>query len=105
VQSYYIQYKSDIYVFHGVSTPQHFNSYDAQFDRTMTGFRQLTDNSKINVVPERIDVVPVKSSGTISQALQAYGVPSTRVKELAIVNGMETNAQVQAGTSIKIVKK
>lgn len=105
VQSYYIQYKSNIYVFHGVSTPQNFNSYDAQFDRTMSGFRQLTDASKINVSPERIDIVPVKSAGTISQALQAYGIPSTRIKELAIVNGMETNAQVKAGTSIKIFKK
>ena len=105
VQSMYIQYKSDIYVFHGVSTPQNFASYDTQFDRTMSGFRQLTDASKINVQPEKIKLVSVKSSGSLAQALQAYGIPSNRHKELAILNGMETNTQVSSGTSIKIVGK
>lgn len=105
VQSIYIQFKSNIFVFHGVSAAQNFNSYEAQFDRTSLGFKELKDASKINVVPERIKVVAVKNNGTISQALQAYGVPANRIKELSIVNGMEQNAQVTAGTSIKVVGK
>ncbi|MDQ3017585.1 MAG: peptidase M48, partial [Bacteroidota bacterium] len=105
VQSVYIQYSNDIYVFHGVSTPQNFGSYDGNFDRTMSGFKALTDASKINVKPERIKLVAVKSSGTLSQALQANGVTAARVKEFAIVNGLETNAQVKAGTMIKVPTK
>jgi predicted Zn-dependent protease len=105
VQSIYIQFKSNIYVFHGVSSAQNFNSYEAQFDRTSMGFKELKDASKINVVPERIKVVQVKSSGTLAQALQAYGIDSKRHRELAIVNGMETGTKVTAGTSIKIVGK
>ena len=105
VQSIYIQYASNIYVFHGVTTPQNFRSYEAQFDRTSTGFRSLNDASKINVSPERIKVVSVKNSGTLSQALQAYGMPSNRFRELAVLNGMEVNTKVSAGTSIKIVGK
>ena len=105
VQSIYIQYNSNNYVFHGVSTAQNFNSYEGQFDRTSLGFRALTDASKINVVPERIKLVTVKSNGTLSQALAAHGVPSNRHKELAIVNGMETNTQVTAGTTIKVLGK
>lgn len=105
VQSVYIQYDGKIYVFHGVTAAQNFNSYDTHFDRTASGFKKLTDSSKINVTPERIKVVDVKSSGTLSQALQAYGIPSNRHKELAVVNGMEVNAQVTKGTPIKIVGK
>lgn len=105
VQSIYIQLKSNIFVFHGVSASQNFNSYEAQFDRTSLGFKELKDASKINVVPEKIKVVSVKSTGTLAQALQAYGMDSKRHKELAILNGMETNTQVTAGTSIKIVGK
>jgi predicted Zn-dependent protease len=105
VQSIYIQYNSNNYVFHGVSTAQNFNSYEGQFDRTSLGFKALNDASKINVVPERIKLVSVKSSGTLSQALAAHGVPSSRHKELAIVNGMETNTQVTAGTTIKVIGK
>jgi len=51
VKSVYIQFKQDIYVFHGVSLPQDFQGYVSQFDRTMTGFKELKDQSKINVVP------------------------------------------------------
>lgn len=105
VQSVYVQYSGKVYVFHGVSTPQAFQSYDGNFDRTMGGFKNLTDAGKINVKPERIKLVTVKSSGTLAQALQAAGVPSGRVKELAIVNGMESNAQVKAGQTIKVVTK
>src|SRR5688500_8234234 len=54
VQSIYIQYGGDIFVFHGVAAAQNFNNYEAQFDRTSLGFKQLTDQSKINVKPERI---------------------------------------------------
>lgn len=105
VQSVYIQFKSNIYVFHGVSTAQNFNSYEGHFDRTSLGFRELTDNSKINVAPERIRLVSVKNTGTLSQALQAAGVPSARIKEMVVLNGMESNAQVTAGTTIKVVGK
>jgi len=105
VKSVYIQFKQDIYVFHGVSLPQDFQGYVSQFDRTMTGFKELKDQSKINVVPERIKLVSVKQASTISQALQANGIPSNRVKEFAIVNGMEQSEQVKAGTLIKVLVK
>lgn len=105
VQSVYIQYGGNIFVFHGVAATQNFNSYETHFDRTSLGFKQLTDQSKINVKPERIKLVSVKSSGTLGQALTSYGIPSNRHKELAIVNGMEVNTQVSSGTTIKIVGK
>lgn len=105
VQSIYIQYKSSIYVFHGVSSAQGFGSYEAQFDKTAMGFKELKDASKINVVPERIKLVAVKNSGTLSQAFQSFGIDSKRHRELAIVNGMEVGSQVTAGSTIKIVGK
>ena len=105
VKSMYIQYSGEIFVFHGVTTPNDFQSLESTFDRTMTGFKQLTDQSKLNRQPERINLVTVKSAGTIAQALQANGIPSNRVKEFAIVNGMEQNAQVSSGTVIKVLGK
>src|SRR5687768_4184481 len=105
VQSIYIQYGSNIYVFHGVAAAQNFSTYEVQFDRTSLGFKELKDASKINVVPERIKLVSVKNAGTMAQALQALGVPSARHKELAVLNGMEMSTPVTAGTTIKIVGK
>jgi predicted Zn-dependent protease len=105
VKSIYIQFQNNIYVFHGVSTPQDFQNYENDFNRTMTGFKELKDASKLNVKPDRINVVTVKQSGTMSQVLAANGVPSNRIKEFAIVNGMAQNDQVQAGTLIKVLSK
>lgn len=105
VQSLYIQYGQEIYVFHGVSTFADFARYKPEFDKTMYGFRELKDPARINVVPERIRVVPVKSKGTLGQALLAYGVATGRHRELAIVNGMDITDQVEAGSLIKIVTR
>lgn len=105
LKSIYIKYGSNIYYFHGVSTPADFQSYVSTFDKTMYGFKELKDASKINVMPERIKVVSVKQSGTLQAALQAYNVPTARQKELAVVNGMELTSQVTAGSKIKIFTK
>jgi len=105
VKSMYIKYGTNIYVFHGVTTPADYQTYVSHFDKSMYGFKQLTDPSKINVVPERIKVVAVKQSGTLASALQSYGMPTNRHKELAILNGMELNDQVSAGMKFKILDK
>ncbi len=105
VKSVYIQYGGNIYVFHGVSTTANFSSYTSYFDKTMYGFKELKDQAKINVKPERINVVAVKQSGTLAQALGAYNVPTARQKELAVVNGMELTSLVTAGSKIKVLTK
>ena len=103
VQSLFIQYGDAIYVFHGVSLAGDFSKYKPVFDKTMYGFKELHDPAKINVLPERVRVVPVKASGTLGQALNAYHIPTTRHRELGIVNGMDVTDQVEAGALIKIV--
>ncbi|MDX1285625.1 MAG: M48 family metalloprotease, partial [Draconibacterium sp.] len=52
VMSYFIEYAGRIYVFHGVSSDAEFNSYFRIFESTMVNFDQLTEPSKINVLPK-----------------------------------------------------
>ena len=105
IKSMYIKMASNIYVFHGVSTPVDFAAYESAIDKTMQGFNELKDQNKINVHPEKIKVVPVKADGTLGQALLSYNVPTTRHRELAIVNGMDITDKLQSGKLIKIVVK
>lgn len=105
IQTYLIEYNGAIYVMHGLAALADFNRYQILFDNTMKGFDKLTDPARINVKPELIDVVSVKSSGTVSQALTAYNVPASRLNEVAILNGMELNENITAGELIKIVVK
>jgi predicted Zn-dependent protease len=102
VKSMYIRYGNANYVFHGVSTPTDFQSYVADFDKSMYGFKALTDPGKINVVPERIKIVQVKQSGSLADVFSSFGIPASRHRELAVVNGLEPNANLTAGQKIKI---
>ena len=57
VLSYFISHGGLIYVFHGVSTEADFNNYAGTMNSSMITFSNLTDASKINVKPKRIQVV------------------------------------------------
>lgn len=71
----------------------------------MYGFKELKDQSKINVLPEKIKVVSVKKAGTLGQALLDYSIATTRHRELSIVNGMDVADPVKQGDMIKIIVK
>ena len=101
--SYLIQYGNAIYLILGVSATADFNQFVPYFSNTMEGFRQLTDQSKINKQPERIRLRTANSNITLQQALQNYGMPSSRFNELAILNGMRLTDVVAAGTMIKVI--
>ncbi len=103
--SYFIQYNNVIYLFHGISSKTDFSKYSNYFKRTMTNFAKLTDQSKINVQPTRIDVREVTRTGTLQQALQQLGADSKDLKELSIINGMQLKDQVQQGDLLKLFTK
>ena len=105
IKSVYIQYGTLIYAFHGLSLAADFNTHLPSFDKTMSGFKELKDQAKINVNPERIKIVAVKNSGTLGEALTAYGMTSDRLKELAILNGKDVADEVKQGEKIKILTK
>jgi predicted Zn-dependent protease len=57
----------------------------------------------LNKKPERIRLKTLNSAITLEQALKNYGVPAARVKEIAILNGMELTQKLPKGTIIKIL--
>ncbi len=103
VLSYLVQYGNLIYHFLGVSATPDFNEFNSYFTSTMQGFKQVTDQSKLNKKPERIRLKTLNSALTLEQALKNYGVPAARLKEIAILNGMELTQKLTSGTIIKII--
>lgn len=103
VLSYFISYNNLIYVFHGVTTEADFNSYANAFNSSMTTFARLTDASKINVKPKKVQVVRVQRTGILEDAFAYYRVSQPQYKELALLNDLELNDQVPVGKLIKII--
>jgi predicted Zn-dependent protease len=101
--SYFIQYGSIIYTFHGISTEADFPNYAGAMESSMKTFAKLTDASKINVKPKKVYVKKVQRTGTLASAFTSYGVPQDKMNEFALLNNLELTDQVQAGKLIKII--
>lgn len=87
----------------GASSGPDFATYFPTFSSSMQNFRRLTDADKLNRKPERIRIKSVTSATTLSQALTRFQVPSARLDEMAILNGMQLTYRLSAGTLIKVV--
>ena len=105
IMTYLIQYNDLIYMMHGLSKYEDFRQYSNAFLNTMKSFRELTDQSKIQVVPERLFIKEVKKSGSLKSALQAYGMTPKQQEKLAVLNGMALTDQVRQGSLVKILGK
>lgn len=103
VLSYFIEYGTLIYVFHGVSTEADFNNYVSTMESSMKTFTRLTDPHRLNVKPRRIAVRQVQRAGTLASAFSYYGMNQDMWQELALLNNLELNDQVPAGKMIKII--
>ena len=101
--SYFIQHRGNIYHLIGVSAGGDFNAYAPYFENSMGSFRELTDATKINKLPERVRIKTVQQSGTLEQALRSYNVPERRLQELALLNGRLLTDRVEANSLIKIL--
>jgi predicted Zn-dependent protease len=103
VLSYFIDYSSTYYVFHGVSAEADFTIYNKVFESNMSTFNKLTDPAKLNVKPKRILVKKVERAGTLSETFTSLGVKKAQIDETALLNNMALTDKVQAGKLIKII--
>lgn len=103
IRSGYILLDGRVYELHGLSSAADFANYLRSFDATISGFKKLTDASKINVKPERLSIKTVPNNTTLQAFLKQNGIPQARLKEFSIVNGMELNQGLKKGDLIKVV--
>jgi predicted Zn-dependent protease len=102
--SYLIQQGTLIYHFVGVSNAQDFNNYMSAFANTMQNFKELRDPAKLNKKAERVRIKTVTTEGTLEQVLKANQVASTRLEEMAILNGMKLTDRLTKGTLVKVIQ-
>ncbi len=105
LQSYLIKKDQYIYVFMGLAGTSDFSSYQSTLVNSMVNFKNLTDQRKINVKPQRVWVKTVPRNMALSDALAYFKVPGEDHNQVAILNGMNLNDQLQQGSAIKILGK
>ena len=105
VVSYFIQKDKFIFYFHGLSAPSAFDKHLNTFERTMRGFKELSDPKKINVKPDRIRLRTTKAAGTVESSLRSMGIPKDDLDDTALLNGMELKENLPANTLVKVIEK
>ncbi|WP_266205533.1 M48 family metalloprotease [Pontibacter kalidii] len=103
--TYLIRYGNNNYSLMGITTADDFDNYFQTFSNTMQNFAELTEADKLNRKPERIQIVTVQQTATLSQILQNHNIKQDRLEEFAILNGMELTDRVEKGTMVKVISK
>ncbi len=103
--AYFIRKDNLVYLFLGYTTQDRFNGHWSVFDQTLGGFKNLTDQNRMNVKPEKLAIRKNARSQTLRQALQGFGVAQDRLEAHAVLNGMKLDDSVAAGTLLKVVVK
>ncbi len=98
----YIQQDNVTYQLVAITPRQQFNRYDAAFRGTINSFQRVTDARLLNVKPQRVRLVQLRSGMTLTQFNQQF--PSViPIAQLALINGVAQTATIPSGTLVKRV--
>ncbi len=85
-----------------ITTTANIQNYDALFRNTIGSFQRVSDQRLLNVKPQRLHIVQIRSAMTLTQFNQQY--PSViPMAQLAIINAVEASQTIPAGTLVKRV--
>ncbi len=79
--------------------------YEGRIFSSMRSFRSLTDPARINVTPDRVQVVTVNAAGAFDAVIKSFGAQQADLDTDAILNNVQTADRVVTGSLLKIVKR
>ena len=99
----FVQYGNATFQLMGYTPAAKMRAYDATFRQAIGSFRQLTDQSALNVQPAKVELVRVPRRMTVAEFNSQY--PSTiPVEQVAVINGVEPGGSLEAGRMAKRVR-
>ena len=98
----FVELDGSLYRLLGYTTSDRINTYDAVLRQSLGSFQRLTDPAALNVHPQVVRLVRLPRAMTLTQFNQSY--PSViPIAQLGVVNGVDPNATLAAGTTLKRV--
>jgi predicted Zn-dependent protease len=102
---YAIEYGGSIYRFLNYTTVEKYGDYASRFNEITRGFKQLTNSDILNIQPVRLQAVKVSRSGSfqsfLPRNLERFSI-SVSPEDLAIMNQVGLDEQINAGTWLKL---
>ena len=98
----YIQQDALTYQLVCITTAANIQNYDGAFRNTIGSFQRVTDARLLNVKPQKLRIVQLRSVMTLNQFNQQY--PSViPMAQLSVINAMDPATMIPAGTLVKRV--
>lgn len=103
----FIKYDDRIYQLIGYSGSDNWAGHRETVNASVRSFAALTDPRALDVEPMRLDVIRVERSGSLRRIYDTYyngKTPPVPVEEIALINRLEPDSRIEAGTRVKMVR-
>ena len=103
-RAHFVDYQNRVYAFLGMASRDNYAARSQAFVSTMQGFAPVTDPERLNVTPLRIQLQSVNSATPLNSLIPGGGVGTFSANDIAILNQMELQEVVAAGSRVKLVE-
>ena len=100
-----LSFDGNIYRFLSYTTTDKFENYESKFGSVPSGFDRLNDSSILNIKPIRLELIKTSRSGTFSSFLPSNLPMDIKPLDIAIINQVQLEDNIPAGSWIKIPKQ
>lgn len=98
----FIRYGNTTYGILGYTPAQRYAAYQGEFRSSIGSFRQLTDQTALNVQPARIELVTLPRDMSIDTFIQTYP-SSVSPQDVMLLNDAPTGTMLKSGKLVKRV--
>ncbi|MEX0661956.1 MAG: M48 family metalloprotease [Balneolaceae bacterium] len=99
---YAIEFQDRVFRFVNYSTEGSFDNYQSTFTSVPGQLIRVTDEQVLNIEPIRLQLVTTDRSGTFRSFLPSSLPMNIDEEELAIINQVELDEEIEVGTELKI---
>jgi len=99
----FITYGNNLYQLVGMTSSSQYQSFANSFDRTIRDFRRLTNSRILSVQPDRIRIYRARRGETIRSILGSKDQSRIAVEDIALLNRLDPDQALSAGTPVKLV--
>ena len=100
--SYFVEHGGNVYQFVGYALRSDFNAYQGEFQRSMQGFAPLTEARYLNVQPVRTEIVSAPRTAAFDSFVPSELPRDLTPQDIAVMNQVQLNETIQAGTLLKL---
>ncbi|MDA2936879.1 M48 family metalloprotease [Acidobacteria bacterium AH-259-A15] len=100
----FISFEGRLYEIVGLAPPQIFRQYSRTFENSLTSFSALMDRKALNVQPDRLRIRTARAGETLRRIAQDTNNPRVDADELSLLNRIDPDQRLTAGTLVKIVE-